>query len=315
MKTLLALLAAAVVLGFSCAPARAAGAEDALSGPAGRDRDDSLHRRHVARRRRRSRGGALHGLLREAGAGDWREAMPLYRKKPIKWDVPSSIADGRVITPSGRSMSGQRRARLRRRPVADKLPRGVHLQSQTRYAYEIRLKLAPGSGGTPLEKTLRATTRVEPVIPTTAIASRSPAATRTPSPRLSRRRSRVTSSPTQRRLCWPVHHFRKRQPRKSHRRHRGRRRRGCDYRQGAREARRRALPAGERLSRPCRFACVRGRHGGREHRARTAIRQGRFRQDAGGRDAAFGYSDNSLQDYPYGARHPRHRRRVLHSRQ
>ena len=103
---------------------------------------------------------------REVGAKEWSDALPLYRKPPVAWDVAKGIGGGRVPTGSvalpkwDRGTLAYATGRW-----ADNYLAGSIFNLKPGTTYEVLLSLADPDGGLALEKTLSATTRVEPVIP------------------------------------------------------------------------------------------------------------------------------------------------------
>lgn len=104
---------------------------------------------------------------REAGSNKWLDAMPLYRKYPVVWDIKKSIADNRLIASEGRlgEWGSGELDYATDRWKANYLAGSIfNLKPAT--TYEIHLTLTGPDGKLSIEKTLSSTTRSEPVIPT-----------------------------------------------------------------------------------------------------------------------------------------------------
>jgi len=137
--------------------------------------------------------------FREVGTDQWQEALPLYRKAPAVMpqrrrsgsNRPSGAQDRlidstRAAFSRGRSMESTGEAAMQMRPTGAQRPdfqdSGDARYMRDHYAanylagsifnlkpgttYEVMLRLTDSDGGTPVEKTLKAKTRTEPVVPT-----------------------------------------------------------------------------------------------------------------------------------------------------
>jgi len=103
---------------------------------------------------------------REAGAPAWREALPLHRKPALKVDLERSTAGNRKISFMGGVSRWDRHTRQYGLDHwgANYLA-GSIFSLKPGVKYEVRLSLADPDGNVSVEKTLAATTRTAPAIP------------------------------------------------------------------------------------------------------------------------------------------------------